>query len=89
MSLVTNGLINQLDAQYIQDVGEFTDGQNVIGAFLPDPVDQSGWYGSNGYGCVFLLSANNFRPALRFSTGVISPMNINKYLTYSFLKIKR
>ena len=87
MSLVTNGLINQLDAQYVQDVGGFTDGQNVIGAFLPDPVDPAGWYGSNGYDCVFLLSVNSYRPAIRFNTGVISPMNVNKYLTYTELTV--
>ena len=87
MALVTNGLINQLDAQYIQDVGGFTDGQNIIGAFLPDPVEPAGWYGSNGYDCVFLLSVNSYRPAIRFNTGVISPMNTNKYLTYTELTV--
>jgi hypothetical protein len=86
---VTNGLVNNLDALYVKDVGGFVDGQNLIGAFLPDPVDPAGWYGSNGYDCCFRYYALPVpaRPALNFKTGVISPQNTNKYLTYEELTV--
>lgn len=87
MALVTDGLINQLDAEYVRDVGGFIDGQNLIGAFLPDPVDTAGWYGSNGYDCYLKFNALNSKPSLRFNTGVISPQNINKYLTYTDITV--
>jgi hypothetical protein len=87
MSLVTNGLINQLDAEYVRDVGGFVNGQNLIGAFLPDSVDAAGWYGSNGYDCYLKDNAITIRPSLYFNTGVISPQNTNKYLTYENLTV--
>lgn len=87
MSLITEGLVNWLDAQYIQDTGGFTDGQNIVGAFLPDPVDSAGWYGSDGYDCTFKYNAVKYRPAIRFKTGVITPVNINKYLNYTNLTV--
>ena len=87
MALVTDGLINQLDAEYVRDVGGFVNGQNLIGAFLPDSVDADGWYGSDGYDCYLRDNAITIRPSLYFNTGVITPQNTNKYLTYENLTV--
>jgi hypothetical protein len=87
MPLVTQGLVNQLDAQYVQNSGQFVDGQNIVGAFLPDTVDSAGWYGIDGYDCILKYDALYDKPAFRFKTGVLTPRNILNYLNYTNLTV--
>ncbi len=86
MSLITAGLINHLDANVLLLSG-FSDGQNLLNAYIPDQVDPAGWYGSGGYDVRVVANGQFTRPVIRTNTGVITFKNPSKYLDYTSLTV--
>ena len=86
MALITDGLVNHLDASLLLNSG-FVDGQNLIGASIPDLIDPAGWYGSAGYDMRVVASGQNDKTVIRMNTGNITFNNLTKFSNYSSLSV--
>lgn len=86
MSLITEGLIYNLDASVLPLSG-FTDQQSLLNAFIPDQVDPDGWYGSAGYDLRLIENGQNGLPVIRFTTGNLTFKDPTKILQYSDLTV--
>jgi hypothetical protein len=88
MALVTNGLVNQLDASVLLLSG-FSNNQTLLDAFIPDQVNSKPWYGSAGYSMYVAASASpaSNKPVIRLFTGNLSPGNFNDYLNYDSMTV--
>ena len=88
MALVTNGLINWLDASILSLSG-FSNNQTLLDAFVPDQAGPSIWYGSNGYSMYVATSASPVgnKPVIRLISGNLSPSNFNDYLNYAAMTV--
>lgn len=87
MAIITNNLVNHLDASVLLLSG-FSDNQSLLNAFIPDKVDPDGWYGSAGYSCYVVANGQNSLPVMRFYTGNLTFKNPNKYLQYNSLTVQ-
>jgi hypothetical protein len=88
MSLITNGLINQLDASVLSLSG-FSNNQTLLDTFIPDQIGSSTWYGSNGYSMYVAASASptGNKSVIRLSSGNLTPSNFNDYLNYNAMTV--
>lgn len=88
MALVTNGLINQLDASVLLLSG-FSNNQTLLDAFIPDQVGTNTWHGSNGYSMYVATSASPIgnKPVIRLIQGNLTPSNFNDYLNYDEMTV--
>ena len=87
MAIVTDGLVNNLDASVLLLSG-FSDGQSLLNAFIPDEVDTDGWYGSAGYSCYIAASGQYNYPVMRFYSGNLTFQNPAKFLNYENLTVQ-
>ena len=88
MALVTNGLVNRLDASVLLLSG-FSNNQTLLDAFIPDQVSSKPWYGSAGYSMYVTASASpaSNKPVIRLFTGNLSPGNLMDYLDYNTMTV--
>jgi hypothetical protein len=87
MGLVTDGLVNQLDAVNLLHSGEFTDGQSLKDALIPDSVDPKGWLG-DGYDLVFAATGGpNSMPVIRFQQGFLHQRNATDFYAYENITV--
>ena len=88
MALVTNGLVNRLDASVLLLSG-FSNNQTLLDAFIPDQVSSKTWYGSDGYSMYVAASASpsSNKPVIRLFTGNLSPGNLMDYLDYNTMTV--
>ena len=86
MPLVTDGLVNHLDALTLLSQG-YTNGQDLTVTNIPDRIDSKGW-GGDGYGLSFYLSGgpNNF-PVMRFLNGFLHQRNANDFLQFNSMSV--
>ena len=86
MPLITDGLINHLDASVLL-VSGFSDGQSLLNATLPDLVDVKGWNCTAGYDIKVVANGQYNYPVIRTNTGVITFNDPYKYLNYISLTV--
>ena len=86
MPLITDGLINHLDASVLL-VSGFSNGQSLLNATLPDLVDVKGWNCTAGYDIKVVASGQYDYPVIRTNTGVITFNDPYKYLDYTSLTV--
>jgi hypothetical protein len=86
MALITNGLVNQLDASTLLLSG-FSNGQSLLNSFIPDNIDSDGWYGSAGYDMRVIAGGQFNKAVIRTNTGNITFKNPYKFLNYTELTV--
>lgn len=86
MSLITEGLVNQLDTSVLLASG-FTNGQSLLNAIIPDKIDPDGWYCSGGYDATLVANGQYSYPVIRANTAVLTFRNPNKFLNYNALTV--
>jgi len=86
MALITDGLVNQLDASVLLLSG-FSDGQSLLDSFIPDNIDSDGWYGSAGYDMKIVANGQFNKAVIRANTGNITFKNPYKFLNYTELTV--
>ena len=86
--MITNGLINRLDASILSLSG-FSNNQTLLDSFVPDQVGTNIWYGSNGYSMYVATSASpaGNKPVIRLIQGNLTPSNFNDYLNYNSMTV--
>jgi len=86
MSLITSGLVNQLDAHTLLTAG-YVNGQSLISAQLPDNISSKGWSG-DGYSINFSVSGSPYGgPCIVFSQGTLRQNNLFDFLNYTNMSV--